>query len=264
MYSNYLIHRILLEAGLPPSVIQFVPGDAELVTSAAIESCDFAALHYTGSTKVFKELSVKIAQRSDLYRSYPRLVGETGGKNFHLVHSSADVDSAVINTVRAAFEYSGQKCSACSRLYVSRSVWEAGFETKLHKETQQLTMGAPEDWSTFVGPVIHKASFEKLQKVIRENNGNITSLEDQDGYFISPQILTTTNPHSALLRDELFGPILAVYIYEDDKFDETLALVDSTSAYALTGSIFASDRRVIAQATTALQYAAGNFYINAK
>ncbi|KAI5780519.1 Aldehyde/histidinol dehydrogenase [Geopyxis carbonaria] len=273
LLSNHLVYQILLEAGLPPNVIQWVPGDAALVTSAVLSSPHFAALHYTGSTAVFRSLYGAIATGvvESRYRSYPRIVGETGGKNFHLLHASADVTAAVRHTVRGAFEYQGQKCSACSRVYVPQSL--AGeFLPALAAETEQLKVGPPEDWTSFCGPVIHRGSFEKLARTIDEANkdpglkrlagGNH---DDSRGFYITPSIYVADSPDHPLFSTELFGPVLVVYVYPDEQWEDTMALVDrSGGGYALTGAVFARDRRVIRQAENALRNAAGNFYINTK
>ncbi|KAF3901407.1 Omega-crystallin [Arthrobotrys entomopaga] len=274
VYSNYLLYNILLEAGLPPNVIQFVPGDAEAITDTVLSHKDFTGLHFTGSTAVFRKLYGKIATgvANGTYKSYPRIVGETGGKNFHVVHSSADVKNAVIHTVRGAFEYSGQKCSATSRLYVAQSIWE-DFKTQLISETEALKVGPSENFDTFVGPVIHKASFDKLKKVIddaKDSKSNLKLLtggkyDESEGYFIHPTIYQTDDPTHELFNRELFGPVLAVYVYPDAEFENVLKAVDSTGGgYALTGSIFAKDREVIRYAEEKLRDSAGNFYVNCK
>ncbi|KAL8771150.1 MAG: hypothetical protein Q9209_003321 [Squamulea sp. 1 TL-2023] len=273
--SNYLVWKILMEAGLPPNVIQFVPGDAEEVTKVILAHKDFASLHYTGSTAVFRQLFSKIASgvTEGRYRGYPRIVGETGGKNYHLIHSSADVHNSVINTVRGAFEFQGQKCSATSRAYVPSTVWQQ-LKPKLIQETKALKVGPPESFDRFVGPVIHEQSFRKLRKVIDDakNDHELELLvggtyDDTHGYFIYPTIYQTTDPHHPLLSTELFGPILAVYVYPDDSpdaFTDACKLIDSTSDYALTGAVFAKERTVIRQAEDLLRNSAGNFYINCK
>ncbi|KAF2706621.1 delta-1-pyrroline-5-carboxylate dehydrogenase 1 [Pleomassaria siparia CBS 279.74] len=275
--SNWLIYQILIEAGLPPNVIQFIPGDAEEVTKAVLSHRQFAALHYTGSTAVFRSLYGKIAQgvANGKYQSYPRIVGETGGKNFHLVHSGADIHNAAIQTVRGAFEYQGQKCSACSRAYVPKSVWEQYKET-LVAETAALKIGDPSDFSNFIGPVIHEASFKKLSGAIDEakNDDELELLvggkyDSSKGYYIHPTIYKTTNPNHPLLSRELFGPILVVYVYDDttapaEAFQKICKQIDDTSEYALTGAIFAKDREVVRIAEEGLRNAAGNFYINCK
>ncbi len=273
--SNYLVHQILTEAGLPAGVIQFVPGDAEEVTKVVLAHKQFAALHYTGSTAVFRKLYGQIGQgiAEGRYKGYPRIVGETGGKNFHLVHNSADIDNAVAQTIRGAFEYQGQKCSACSRLYVPSSIWPQ-FKTKLVSETKKLKVGPPEDFGNFIGPVIHEGSFNKLSGVIdaAKDDSSLELLvggkyDNSNGYFIHPTIYETKDPAHKNLSTEFFGPILTVYVYDDSKpkaFEEACKLVDSTSDYGLTGAIFARDRAAIRYAEEALRNAAGNYYINCK
>jgi 1-pyrroline-5-carboxylate dehydrogenase len=273
--SNWLIYQILIEAGLPPNVIQFVPGDAVEVTKAVLSHRQFAALHYTGSTSVFRSLYGKIADgvANGKYQSYPRIVGETGGKNFHLVHPGADIHNAAIQTVRGAFEYQGQKCSACSRAYVPKSAWPE-FKKTVVAETEALKIGDPSDFSNFIGPVIHEASFKKLSGAIDEakNDSELELLvggkyDSSKGYYIHPTIYKTTNPNHPLLSRELFGPVLVVYVYDDapaDAFKNICTQIDATSEYALTGAVFAKDREVVRFAEEALRNAAGNFYINCK
>ena len=275
--SNYLVHRILSEAGLPAGVIQFVPGDAEQITNTVLESPYFSALHYTGSTAVFRSLYGKIATgvAAGKYRSYPRIVGETGGKNFHLVHQRSDVHNAVIQTIRAAFEFQGQKCSACSRTYVPRSIWE-DFKTRLVSELSALKMGDPQDFTNFFGPVIHETSFDKLAKVIDDakSDSGLTLLsggeyDKSTGYFVRPTVYMTDDPDHPLLSKELFGPVLVIHVYDDTQdvesaFERICERIDSTSSYGLTGAVFAQDRAVISYAENALRGSAGNFYINCK
>lgn len=273
--SNYLIHQIFAEAGLPPGVIQFVPGDAEEVTQAVLDHPQFAGLHYTGSTAVFRKLYGKIATgvADAKYKAYPRIVGETGGKNYHLVHNSAEIENAAIQTIRGAFEYQGQKCSATSRAYIPASRWEE-FKKTLISETEKLEVGDPEDFTNFVGPVIHEASFRKLSKIIdaaKEDKGlellTGGTYDDSKGYFIHPTIYQTKDPSHHLLSTELFGPILVVYVYDDSQpsaFQDICKTVDQTSDYGLTGAVFARDREAIRYADDALRNTAGNFYINAK
>ncbi|KAJ4301844.1 1-pyrroline-5-carboxylate dehydrogenase [Kalmusia sp. IMI 367209] len=246
--SNWLIYQILIEAGLPPNVIH---------------------------TAVFRSLYGKIANgvAEGKYQSYPRIVGETGGKNFHLVHPSADVENAAIQTVRGAFEYQGQKCSACSRLYVPKSIWPQ-FKEKLVAETEALKVGEPSDFSNFIGPVIHEASFKKLSGVIDEakNDSELELLvggkyDGSKGYYIHPTIYQTSNPDHPLLSRELFGPVLVAHVYDDaapDSFADICKQIDQTSEYALTGAVFAHDRETIRFAENALRNSAGNFYVNCK
>lgn len=275
--SNWLLYNILIEAGLPKNVIQFVPGNPEEVTKAVLAHRQFAALHYTGSTAVFRKLYSEIGAGvgEGRYTGYPRIVGETGGKNFHLIHSSADLENAVIQTVRGAFEYQGQKCSATSRLYVPSSLWPR-FKTRLVEETEKLSVGAPWDHKNFIGPVIHEPSFKKLSGVIDAAKSDpelelLTggSYDGSKGYFVHPTIYQTMNPQHKLLSTELFGPILAVYVYDDSTdpvgaFSEACELIDRTSEYGLTGSIFAADRAAVRFAEDKLRNSAGNFYINCK
>ncbi|KAF8249297.1 delta-1-pyrroline-5-carboxylate dehydrogenase 1 [Wilcoxina mikolae CBS 423.85] len=272
--SNYLVYQILLEAGLPENVIQWTPGDAITVTEAVLAHKDFAALHYTGSTQVFRELYGKIATGvvEGRYKSYPRIVGETGGKNFHLIHKSADIRNAVVQTVRGAFEYQGQKCSACSRVYVPASV-SSEFLDDLKSEVEKLKIGAPDEgFDHFIGPVIHRASFDKLSSVISEakNDPDLQLLvggkfDDTNGFYIHPTVYIAKSPDHKLFSTELFGPVLVVYVYPDAEWDGVLKTVDeSGGGYALTGSVFAKDRAVIRHAEEELRNAAGNFYINCK
>lgn len=273
--SNYIIHKILREAGLPANVIQFVPGDAQQVTDVILAHREFSSLHYTGSTAVFRSLFGKIATgvAEGKYRGYPRIVGETGGKNYHLIHKSADVENAIINTIRGAFEYQGQKCSATSRVYIPSSAWPS-MKEGLVLQTKKLKTGPPTEFSNFIGPVIHEASFKKLAKVIDDAKGDDElellvggSYDDAQGYFIHPTIYLTKNPSHPLLSSELFGPILTLYVYDDapaDAFTSICKLIDKTSDYALTGAVFAKDREAIRFAEDALRNSAGNFYINCK
>jgi 1-pyrroline-5-carboxylate dehydrogenase len=277
--SNWLVYQILLEAGLPPNVIQFVPGDAVEVTKAVLVHPEFAALHYTGSTAVFRSLYGQIgrATAEGRYKGYPRIVGETGGKNFHLVHHSANVQNAVINTVRGAFEYQGQKCSATSRAYFPASSWKECKEL-LVSEVGKLKMGSPEEFENFIGPVIHQGSFEKLSKTIDEANKD-PELElivggkhdNSQGYFVHPTIYVTKNPQHKLFTTELFGPVLVIHVYDDavggnsDKaFNDICKVIDTTSEYGLTGAVFAQDRTALRFAEEALRNTAGNFYLNCK
>lgn len=285
MASNWLIYQILLEAGLPPNVIQFIPGDAESVTNVVLAHKDFASLHFTGSTAVFRSLYGKIATgiSEGKYRSYPRIVGETGGKNFHLIHPSADIRNAALQTIRGAFEYQGQKCSACSRAYIPSSMWNE-FKKILIHETESLQVGSPLDFKNFIGPVIHKTSYEKLASIITAAKTDPTlelvvggAHSSEEGYFIHPTIYVTTDPTHKLLSTELFGPILVLYIYPDSpssptssadttntEFTTLCTTLAQSSDYALTASIFARDRSAITSAESILRHAAGNFYINTK
>ena len=276
--SNWLVYKVLLEAGLPPNVVQFLPGDAEEITKIILAHSKFSALHYTGSTVVFRSLYSKIAMgvAEGNYEGYPRIVGETGGKNFHLVHNSANISNAVINTVRGAFEYQGQKCSACSRLYVASSLWDS-FKSQLIEETRKLRQGDPANFDTFVGPVIHEAAFKRLSGAIDDAKQDedlellVGGMYDRNtGFFISPTIYVTKNPHHRLMVHELFGPILCVYLYNDANpspkvaFESICDIITTTTSYALTGAVFAQDRAAIRSAEENLRNAAGNFYVNCK
>ncbi|KAF5322338.1 hypothetical protein D9619_000232 [Psilocybe cf. subviscida] len=273
-YSNYLVHEILTEAGVPAGVIQFVPGPPAEVVAQTIAHPAFAALHFTGSTFVFRKLWKDIAANLDAYRSYPRIVGETGGKNFHIIHKSAEVRNAVLQSVRGAFEYQGQKCSATSRVYVAKSVWEqGGFKEQLLEEVAKLKVGPCNEWDNFLGPVMlcsGKPSFDRILSYIHQAKsagGEVLiggSGDDSKGYFVQPTVILTTDPKSVTMTEEIFGPVLTVYVYEDSKWEETLKLIDETTQYALTGSIFSRDRLALIQATNALRNAAGNVYYNEK
>ena len=273
--SSWLVHQILLEAGLPKNVIQFVPGDAEVVTNAVLNRPEFAALHFTGSTTVFRSLYGKIASgvAEGKYRGYPRIVGETGGKNFHLIHKSADIRNAAVQTVRGAFEFQGQKCSATSRVYVASSIADE-FTAQVVDDVKKLKVGEPSDPTNFCGPVIHEASFSKLSQVIEEAKKDPElellaggTYDSSKGWYIQPTVYRTTNPDHPLLSRELFGPILVVYTYKDSSEADFTAVsqkIDQTSEYGLTGSVFAQDREAIHRAEDALRNTAGNFYINCK
>ncbi|EJD01657.1 delta-1-pyrroline-5-carboxylate dehydrogenase [Fomitiporia mediterranea MF3/22] len=269
-YANYLTYQILVEAGLPPGVIQFTPGPPPEVVKQCISHRDFAALHFTGSTHVFRSLWKDIAANLDKYRGYPRIVGETGGKNFHVVHESADLTNAVMQSVRGAFEYQGQKCSALSRLYVSSSLWSNGFKDKLLQEVAKIKVGSVTDFSNFMGPVIGRPAFDKITGYIqkaKDAGGEILiggSADDSSGFFIQPTVILSKDPKSVTFVEEIFGPVLSVYVFDDKDFDATLDLVDSTSQYGLTGSIFASDRSALLHASNRLRNAAGNVYYNEK
>ena len=274
--SNYVLYNIFKEAGVPDGVINFVPGDARLVTKQVLASKDFSALHFTGSTQVFVDLYQQIAQNLGHYKGYPRIVGETGGKNFHVIHNSAHVEHAAKSTVRGAFEFQGQKCSATSRAYVPASIWPQ-FKDILVAETEALGTKHQGDATTadgfhlFSGPVIHEASFDKLAAV-QEQAASDSSLElvvggtsdKSKGFYVTPTIYKTTDPNHPFLQNEFFGPILTIYVYEDAAFESTLELADTTSQYGLTGSVFARDREAIILASNKLRNAAGNFYINDK
>lgn len=270
LYSNALLMELFAEAGLPPGVINFVPGDAGMVTKIVLAQRDFAGLHYTGSTAVFRSLWHKVGSQLDHYRDYPRLVGETGGKDFLVAHESANVEDVETAMIRGAYEFQGQKCSALSRAYVPRSMWNA-MRDRLVSEINTIRMGDVADFGNFMGAVIHNASFEKCERYIGQARDAKASkilagggCESSEGYFVQPTLIETSDPQAPSLGEEIFGPVLTVHIYEDGGFAEALKLCDVTSPYALTGAIFANDRRAIVQATDTLRYSAGNFYINDK
>lgn len=268
--SNWLVYRLLVEAGLPPGVIQFVPGDASLISDTLLAHPMFAGLHFTGSTTVFRLLWQKIAANLEHYRSYPRIVGETGGKDFVLAHPSADVDALVTGLIRGAYEYQGQKCSAASRAYIPRSLWPA-VEQRMHEELAQMKVGDPADFGVFVGPVIDEKAFNRLSAVLELPRQDPAlrlvaggGADRSVGWFVHPTIIETRDPRHRVMREEFFGPILSVFVYDDARWDETLELVDTTAPYALTGAIFAQDRKAILAADAALRHTAGNYYVNDK
>lgn len=271
VYSNYLMLQILQEAGLPAGVIQFCPGPAGEVVSTALAHREFASLHFTGSTQIFKQLWKQIADNIEKYRSYPRIVGETGGKNFHFVHSSANVEHAVHQTIRAAFEYQGQKCSALSRLYVPQSMWTNGkFKELLQEQVSKISVGPVEEFQHFCGPVIAKTAFERITSMINEAKqagGKIICGGTSDGtkgFFVQPTVIETSDPKSVTMVNEIFGPVLTVYAYPDDQVDQTCALVDETTDYSLTGAIFAQDRNALIHISNQLRDASGMMYFNDK
>lgn len=270
VFSAKIIIDVFQEAGVPDGVINVVFGDPVMITDTVLASPDFAGVHYTGSTFVFKEIWKKIGQNIHTYKTYPRIVGETGGKDFVMVHPSANVKQVVANTIRGAFEFQGQKCSAASRAYFPKSLWPA-IKDEMGKELATIKMGSPEDFSNFVTAVIHEGSFDKLAKYIdlakQDADAEVIfggNYNKSKGYFIEPTVILTSNPKYTTMETELFGPVLTVYVYEDAQWSGTLKLVDETSEYALTGAIFSRDRYAIEEATLALQNSAGNFYINDK
>ncbi|GAB3739024.1 L-glutamate gamma-semialdehyde dehydrogenase [Nocardiopsis nanhaiensis] len=267
-FAAELTMRLLEEAGMPPGVINMVTGDGLAVSDIALNDPELAGVHFTGSTQTFQHLWKSVGENISNYRSYPRIVGETGGKDFIVAHSSADPEVLRTAIVRGAFEYQGQKCSAASRAFVARSVWER-MRDDLVTETEALTMGDVSDLSNFVGAVIDRRSFDKLSKVLEDAKSDPTldiiaggTADDSVGYFVRPTIIEGTDPSNDVFRTEYFGPVVAVHVYEDDKFDEVLKIVDEGSAYALTGAVLGNDRAAVAKATEALRFTAGNFYIN--
>jgi 1-pyrroline-5-carboxylate dehydrogenase len=270
LLSNYYIMRVLLEAGLPAGVINFIPGNSSEITDYLLKQPDFAGLHFTGSTGVFHMFWERIGANIANYHSYPRIVGETGGKDFILAHPSADPEALITAMIRGSFEYQGQKCSAASRAYVPESLW-AEIRDTLVEETEGIPMGDPTDFTNFMGAVIDDRAFRKLSGYIDDaresDDAEIIAggqYDDSKGYFIRPTLILAKDPKYVTMCEELFGPILTIHVYADDAWDETLKLVDTTSPYALTGAVFAQDRAVLQQATEALRHAAGNFYLNDK
>jgi 1-pyrroline-5-carboxylate dehydrogenase len=270
LLSNWWILKLLEAAGLPPGVVNFLPGAGAAVGDPVLAHPDFAGIHFTGSTGVFQGMWRTIAGNLPRYRSYPRIVGETGGKDFVFAHPSADVDALVTALVRGAFEYQGQKCSAASRAYVPRSLWPRVKE-RLVAETEALRMGDPANFQTFVGAVIDRKAFESIAAYVElgRTSPDATILaggkaDAAEGFFIRPTVVEVTNPRHRLMEEEIFGPVLTLYVYDDARLDEALALCDGTSPYALTGAVFAQDRAAIVHMAKALENAAGNFYVNDK
>ena len=270
MLSAHIIMEVFEEAGLPPGVINMVMGDPEMITNTVLASPDFAGIHFTGSTFIFKSIWKKIGENIHQYKGYPRIVGETGGKDFIVAHPSANATEVATGIVRGAFEFQGQKCSAASRVYLPKSKANAILE-KVKTDLKSISMGSPEDFSNFITAVIHQGAFDRLKEAIEQAKASKEvelfyggNCDDSKGYFVEPTVLVTTNPKYDTMERELFGPVVTVYIYEDDAFEATLELVDQTSDYALTGAIFAHDRYAVEQALIALENSAGNFYVNDK
>ncbi len=270
VYSAKVIMDVLTEAGLPAGVINMIFTDGKETAEKVLAHRDFAGLHFTGSTKVFQGMWKMIGDNIHNYRTYPRIVGETGGKDFVIAHPSANVEAVAAALVRGAFEYQGQKCSAASRAYVPKSLW-ADVKKVMETQMNSIKVGSPEDTSNFVNAVIDKNSFEKCKGYIDRANAsgeaNVAiggKYDDSKGWFVHPTVIETTNPHYESMVEEIFGPILSIYVYEDQDWKETLKLVDSTSPYSLTGSVFSQDRYAINEAYKALENASGNFYINDK
>jgi 1-pyrroline-5-carboxylate dehydrogenase len=270
VFSTKIILDVFKEAGVPDGVINVVFGDAAMISDVVFASPDFAGIHYTGSTFIFKEIWKKIGNNIHTYKTYPRIVGETGGKDFIVAHPSANVKQVVTGIARGAFEFQGQKCSAASRAYIPASLWPE-VKSELIKDVKSFKMGSPEDFGNFITAVIHEASFDKLAKYIdqakKDTDAEIIvggNCDKSKGYFIEPTVIVTTNPKYATMETELFGPVMTIFVYEDKNWAETLKLVDQTSEYALTGAVFSQDRYAIEEATIALQNCAGNFYINDK
>ena len=270
MLSAYYIMRLLQEAGLPDGVVNLVYGPGKAIGDAALASPDLAGIHFTGSTTVFQDIWKTVGQNIAKYRGYPRIVGETGGKDFILAHPTADVEEVATAIVRGSFEYQGQKCSAASRVYAPANLWPE-LKERLVAQVRELKMGDVADFSNFMGAVIDENSFKTQKEAIEEAKSHKASnvlvgggYDDSEGYFVEPTVIETEDPNFRLLRDELFGPVVTTYVYPDGKWEETLELVDKTAPYALTGAIFADDRHAVVEAEQALRYAAGNLYVNDK
>ena len=270
VYSNYFIMKLLQAAGVPDGVINFLPGKASKVGDPVLAHPDLAGIHFTGSTPVFQSMWKTIGDNIANYHAYPRIVGETGGKNFVFAHPSADVEAYVTALVRGSFEYQGQKCSAGSRAYVPRSLWPR-VKDLLVDQVSSIEQGSPLDFRNFMAAVIDEPSFNRIMGYIEHAKGSSEAEiliggegDKSEGYFIPPTVVVTTDPRFKLMREEIFGPVLTVFVYDDVDLESTLELVDTTSPYALTGAIFAEDRKVIAHLTARLRHAAGNFYINDK
>jgi len=270
-FAAQLFMRLLQEAGLPDGVINLVHGSGKLVAEVAMADPAFAGLHFTGSEEVFRSMWARVGSNINTYRTFPRIVGETGGKDFVLAHPSADADALSTALVRGAFEYQGQKCSAASRAYLPRSLWDAGLRDQLADTTTSLTMGDVADLSNFMGAVIDRVAFDRLRDAQEQAAADTATdvlvgggADDAVGFFVQPTVVVTQDPRHDLMQRELFGPLLTVFVYDDADWDATLDLVDTTSNFALTGAVFANDRGAIIEAATRLRQAAGNFYVNDK
>lgn len=268
--SNYILMELFKESGLPDGVINFLPGPGSVIGKTVFNDPNFAGLHFTGSNVTFNHLWRLASANLGTYRSYPKIVGETGGKDFVFVHESADVDEVSTALVRGAFEFQGQKCSAASRAYIPRSLWPA-IKSRMGDMISEITVGDVRDFSHFMNAVIDEASYDNLMGYIQKAKDSTEAEvvfggngDKSKGYFIEPTVILTSNPRFVTMEEELFGPVLTIYVYEDKDFEETLRLCDQTSPYALTGAIFAKDRHVISKVTQMLRYSAGNFYINDK
>ncbi|MCR6545213.1 L-glutamate gamma-semialdehyde dehydrogenase [Dehalobacterium formicoaceticum] len=268
VYSAYLVFKLFQEAGIPDGVINFIPGNSQDIGDLILTNENLSGIHFTGSTKVFQDMWRSVGTNIDKYKTFPRLVGETGGKNFVIGHASANIEALSRGLLEGAFEYQGQKCSAASRAYIASSIWTEVKENLLEK-VRNVKIGDVEDFNNFMGAVIDKKAFESITSYIEfvKNSDEAEIIiggkyDDSIGYFIEPTIVVTNNPHLRTMEEEIFGPVLTIYVYKDEDFADTLRLCDSTSKYGLTGSIFAVDRYAIAQAENELVNAAGNFYIN--
>lgn len=270
VYTPYLLMQILEEAGLPPGVINFVPGPGGSVGDICLSDPNLAGIHFTGSTAVFQKMWKTVGQNIENYKSYPRIVGETGGKDFIFAHSSANPDQLVTALVRGAFEYQGQKCSAASRAYIPKSLWPQVSE-KLNEQVGRIKMGPTTDFQNFFNAVIDKGAFDTISEFIagaeKSDEAEVIiggKCDDSVGYFVEPTVILAGDPGYRTMVEEIFGPVLTVYVYEDDRYEDTLKLCDTSSAYGLTGAIFATERAAASTALAMLEHSAGNFYINDK
>lgn len=269
VYSAYVIMDILQEAGLPKGVINLIYTPGSVTGEVALNHKDFAGIHFTGSTGTFNYMWKTIANNISRYRNYPRIVGETGGKDFVLAHPSADTQALITALSRGAFEYQGQKCSAASRAYIPSNLWKE-VKAGLQRDVASFKMGTVEDFGNFINAVIDEASFDKITAYIKRAKKDKQEIiaggnfDKKQGYFIEPTVIVAKNPNYATMCEEIFGPVLTVYVYPEKKFDDTVELVNETSPYALTGAVFSQDRKAISQASHRLRHAAGNFYINDK
>ena len=270
IYSAKIIIDVLKEAGLPDGVINAVYGNAALITEKVLNRKEFSGLHFTGSTNVFNSFWKTIGENISNYNTYPKIVGETGGKDFIVAHMSANPKQVSTAITRGAFEFQGQKCSAASRSYISESIWDS-VRKYLEEDLSSISMGSPENFENFVTSVIDEKSFDKIATYIDNADSNDDAdviiggkYDKSKGYFIEPTVILTKDPNYVTMQEEIFGPVMTIFVFEDSKFDETLDLVDNTSEYALTGAIIAKDRYIVERATKALKNSAGNFYINDK
>jgi 1-pyrroline-5-carboxylate dehydrogenase len=268
MHSAYYLMKLLEAAGLPPGVINFVPGDAAEISNVLLSHRELAGVHFTGSTGVFNSMWKTIGANMSQYATYPRIVGETGGKDFIVAHSSADPQALAVAIARGGFEYQGQKCSAASRVYVPRSLWK-DVRDRTVAMMEDMRMGDITDFRNFVGAVIDERAFKKIGEYVdhAKSNAKVVSggvTKGDHGYFIKPTLVETEDPGYRLLCEEIFGPVVTAHVYDDDAWDTTLEVIDKTSPYALTGAVFANDRAAVREATMALRNAAGNFYVNDK
>ncbi|MBU5675413.1 L-glutamate gamma-semialdehyde dehydrogenase [Alkaliphilus sp. MSJ-5] len=270
VYSSYMIYKLFQEAGLPDGVINFIPGNPKDIGDTVMVNENLSGIHFTGSTKVFQSMWTTIGNNISNYKTFPRIVGETGGKNYVIVHDSANVEAVSRGLLEGAFEYQGQKCSAASRAYIARSLWPSIKENLLEK-VNNVKVGSVEDFTNFMGAVIDKKSFDTVKEYIEFAQHSTEAeilfggkCDDSVGYFVEPTVIVTNNPHFKTMEEEIFGPVLTVYIYDDEDYLDTLKLCNNTSKYGLTGSIYAKDRYAIAECEKELVHTAGNFYINDK